>query len=273
MTEVLSYSTAFMLGLLGGVHCVGMCGGIMSALSFSVPQTKRNNRTLLPILLSYNFGRLLSYATVGALIGALIGGTTWLLQDAGPQLAFALRIFSGVMLIIMGLYVARWWLGLSYLESAGGKLWQYLQPIGKRLMPVTSPSRAILLGMVWGWLPCGLVYSVAIWASSAANWQHSALIMVCFGLGTLPVMLVTGHLAIKLKTFVQSRQTQAISASLIILFGVWTIAGAYIYASPDANHQEHMTNHQEHTTEHQGHMPKMNNHDTQLEKHHEHHDM
>lgn len=247
MTEVLSYSTAFMLGLLGGVHCIGMCGGIMSALSFSVPQTNRNNRTLLPILLSYNLGRLLSYATVGALIGALVGGTTWLLQDESQQIAFALRLFSGVMLIIMGLYVARWWLGLSYLELAGGKLWKYLQPVGQRLMPVTSPSRAILLGLVWGWLPCGLVYSVAIWASSAANWQQSALIMLCFGLGTLPVMLVTGHFAIRLKKVVQSRHTQAISASLIILFGVWTIAGAYIYANSGENHQEHMqTNHHAH---------------------------
>lgn len=246
MNEVLSYSTAFMLGLLSGVHCVGMCGGIMSALSLSIPQTKRSYRSLFPILIAYNTGRLLSYVTIGALIGA----AAWWLQGTNQQLGFVLRIFSGCMLIIMGLYVARWWLGLSYLEMAGGKLWKYFQPIGQRLMPVTNPLRAMLLGMVWGWLPCGLIYSVAIWASSAANWQQSAVIMLCFGLGTLPVMLITGHFAIQLKKLIQSKNTQAISAILIILFGVWTIIGAWVYASPNMNHQEHlqMQSHHNHST-------------------------
>jgi sulfite exporter TauE/SafE len=140
----------------------------------------------------------------------------------------------------MGLYLARWWLGLSQLEKAGSKLWKHIQPIGQRLMPVTRPSQALLLGALWGWLPCGLVYSAATWAATAADWQHSALIMLSFGLGTLPLMLVTGQFAQYLKKFIQSENSKRLAAILIIVFGVWTIAGALIYASPNADHSQHM---------------------------------
>jgi len=244
VSEILSYSTAFMLGLLGGVHCMGMCGGIMSAFSFAVPEEQRSTRRLLPILLSSNIGRIFSYS----IIGALMGGLAWLAQDRVQELGFVLRLLSGVMLIAMGLYLARWWLGLSYLEKAGSKLWQYIQPIGQRLMPVTRPRQALLLGALWGWLPCGLVYSAATWAATAADWQYSALIMLSFGLGTLPVMLVTGQFAQNLKQFVQSENSKRIAAVLIIVFGIWTIIGTLIYATPNADHSQHM-----HGSEHIGH--------------------
>jgi len=252
LTETLSFSAAFLLGLLGGVHCIGMCGGIMSALSFSISQQTHGKGAQFTILLSYNLGRLLSYSIIGALIGAL----AWLAKGQVQQLGFILRLLSGVMLIAMGLYLARWWLGLSYLEKFGSLLWQRIQPIGNRLMPVNSTPQALILGAIWGWLPCGLVYSAATWAATSADWKQSALIMLAFGLGTLPVMLLTGQFAHYLQSFIQSNYSKRIAAILIIAFGLWTLAGTVNYALPGMDHSAHihhaqpdeMSDHNNHST-------------------------
>ena len=214
--DPLSYTTAFIIGLLGGAHCIGMCGGIMNALSFAIPEQQRNVRQVTPILLLYNLGRILSYAIAGAIVG-LLGGY---LQKTGSQVGPTLRIIAGLMLIAMGLYLAGWWRGLTYLEKLGGYLWKYLQPIGNRLMPVTKPSQAALLGIIWGWLPCGLVYSTLTWSATSTSWQQSALIMFSFGLGTLPAMLLTGAFAHQVKVWIQKASVRNIAALLVIGFMV-----------------------------------------------------
>jgi len=219
IAEPLTYSSAFIIGLLGGAHCVGMCGGIMNALSFAIPETSRRTGQVSSTLLLYNVGRIVSYSIAGAVVG-LLGGY---LQQTGSQVGPALRIIAGLMLIAMGLYLAGWWRGLTYLEKLGGYLWKYLQPIGKRLMPVTRPSQALFLGFVWGWLPCGLVYSALTWSVTATHWQQSAVIMFCFGLGTLPAMLLTGAFSHQVKTWIQKTSVRNIAALFIIGFGVWTI--------------------------------------------------
>jgi sulfite exporter TauE/SafE len=157
----------------------------------------------------------------------LLGG--WL-QQRGGAAGPALRIAAGLMLIAMGLYLAGWWRGLTYLEKLGGYLWKYLQPIGKRLMPVTNSFNATFLGMLWGWLPCGLVYSTLTWSATAADWQTSALIMFCFGLGTLPAMLLVGAFAHRLKLWVQKTAVRNVAALMVIGFGVWTLAWVAIHA-------------------------------------------
>jgi len=213
MTEALILPTAFLLGLLGGTHCLGMCGGIAATVSLGSPKGSKG----FFLLLGYNFGRILSYTLAGALLGSL----GWLLNDATLQLG--LRSFAGLMLIFMGLYIAQWWRGLTHLERMGGHLWKHISPFASKLLPVQNLGQASLLGALWGWLPCGLVYSTLIWAASASNWQDSALLMAAFGLGTLPTMLLTGVLAQQVKQLLQKRLTQHISGALIIGMGLYSI--------------------------------------------------
>jgi hypothetical protein len=214
MTEGASIGTALILGLLGGAHCIGMCGGIAA----TVGMTRPDSRTpALLLLLGYNTGRLLSYA----LAGALLGGLGVLMADGTATLV--LRTLAGLMLVAMGLYIAQWWKGLLHLERAGSGLWRHLRPLASRFLPARSLPQSLALGLLWGWLPCGLVYSTLIWASAAGDWQHSALLMLCFGLGTLPAMLATGLMAAQLRQLLARRLTQQLAGSLIILFGFLTL--------------------------------------------------
>jgi len=214
MTEPLLISTAIMIGLLGSTHCIGMCGGIAASIGL---QRHRSTLSNASFLMSYNLGRISSYAIAGALlgsVGALVAtGTSGLI----------LRSFAGFMLIAMGLYVGQWWLGITHLEKVGGKLWKLIGPSASRLMPVKTLPQALLLGVAWGWLPCGLVYSTLLWSSSAGSWQQGALLMAGFGLGTLPAMFTTGLLAQQVKALLQQKWTRKLSALVIIAFGIFTL--------------------------------------------------
>lgn len=205
---------ALLLGLLGSAHCLGMCGGISGAIAMGINQS--NQRPLL-LLSAFNFGRVFSYACAGALLGSL----GWLIDS--PVTGLIMRTLAALILILLGLYIARWWTAITHIESLGKHVWQHLQPFSKRLLPVSSLSDALLLGSIWGWLPCGLVYSTLIWSASAADWQTSASLMAAFGIGTIPAMLVTGLLARQLQGILQHRLTQGIAGSLIIGFGVYTL--------------------------------------------------
>ncbi|UCJ16075.1 sulfite exporter TauE/SafE family protein [Pseudomonas sp. MM211] len=220
MTDLLpQLLSALILGLLGGGHCLGMCGGLMGALTLAIPPEQRDQR--LRLLLAYNAGRILSYAAAGLLLG-LAG---WALAS-GP-LAVVLRSIAGVLLIVMGLYLAGWWSGLTRIEALGRGLWRHLQPLARRLMPITSPSRALLLGGLWGWLPCGLVYSTLLWAASQGNALHSAALMLAFGVGTLPVLLATGLAAERMGRLLRQRGVRVAGGLLVILFGLWTLPGPH----------------------------------------------
>ena len=209
--------SALILGLLGGGHCLGMCGGLMGALTLAIPKEQRSRRFRL--LLAYNLGRILSYATAGLLIG-LAG---WAV--ANSPAAMFMRVLAGLLLISMGLYLAGWWSGLTRVESLGRGLWRYIQPVANRLLPVSSLPRALLLGALWGWLPCGLVYSTLLWAASQGNALDSALLMLAFGLGTWPVLLATGLAAERVTALLRKRSVRMAGGLLVILFGVWTLPG------------------------------------------------
>ena len=211
--------SALILGLLGGGHCLGMCGGLMGALTLAIPPDQRSRR--LRLLLAYNLGRILSYAAAGLLIG-LAG---WAV--ASSPAAMLLRVLAGLLLIAMGLYLAGWWSGLTHIEAVGRHLWRHLQPVASRLMPVSSLPRALLLGAVWGWLPCGLVYSTLLWASSQGSPGESALLMLAFGLGTWPVLLATGMAAERLTALLRRRGVRVAGGLLVILFGIWTLPGPH----------------------------------------------
>ncbi|MFK0036468.1 sulfite exporter TauE/SafE family protein [Pseudomonas monteilii] len=211
--------SALVLGLLGGGHCLGMCGGLMGALTLAIPPEQRGRR--LRLLVAYNLGRILSYACAGLLLG-LAG---WAV--ASSPAAMALRVVAALLLISMGLYLAGWWSGLTRIEALGRGLWRCIQPFASRLMPVSSMPRALLLGALWGWLPCGLVYSTLLWAASQGNAGYSAALMLAFGLGTWPVLLATGLAAERVNALLRRRSVRVAGGVLVMLFGVWTLPGPH----------------------------------------------
>lgn len=222
MPEI-SYVSVFLVGLLGGVHCVGMCGGIVTALSLS----STTRRPALPMLLAYNFGRIASYALAGAIVGA-IGASTLLLERFVP----AERVLYGVaniMLILLGLYLAGLSRAVLALERVGSVVWAGLQPLMKRFIPVRTLPQAFFTGAVWGWLPCGLVYSVLISALATASAAHGALLMLAFGAGTLPNLLAMGLFAQRLQSLTRKPGVRLAAGLLVAAFGVWGLTRLILY--------------------------------------------
>lgn len=219
MPEPALLLSALILGLLGGGHCLGMCGGLMGALTLAIPAEQRGHR--LRLLLAYNLGRILSYAAAGLLLG-LAG---WAV--ANSPAANVMRVLAALLLIAMGLYLAGWWSGLTRIEALGRGLWRHIQPLTRRFMPVTSMPKALVLGGLWGWLPCGLVYSTLLWASSQGNAADSALLMLLFGLGTWPVLLATGLAAERLTALLRRQGVRVAGGVLVMLFGLWTLPGPH----------------------------------------------
>ena len=212
-------AAAFVFGLLGGAHCIGMCGGIMSALTFAVPPSMRQPGRLAGLLLGYNLGRITSYMIAGALV-ALLGSV---LNHALDGIALVLRILAAVMLILMALYIANWWKGLLRVEALGRSLWRRIEPLGRGLMPVVKVPQAFALGSIWGWMPCGLIYSMLAWSLAVAEPLRAATMMGAFGLGTLPVVLATGMAARRVSLWIRHPATRTLAALLIIAFAVWQL--------------------------------------------------
>jgi len=214
---LLDYSLAslFIAGLLGGGHCMAMCGGIVSALS--LPSDPQQPLWLNRIL--YNVGRIGSYATVGALAG-MLGSASGLLGQL-PLVQGILHIVANLILIGLGLYVA----GISpliiHLERLGSPVWRYLQPLVRQLLPIRQPWQAIAVGAVWGWLPCGLVYTAAISALATASAQEGALVMLAFGLGTLPNLLILSVATSRILTKFQQRRWKTLAGVTIFCFGIY----------------------------------------------------
>jgi sulfite exporter TauE/SafE len=214
-----SYFTAFLVGLFGGVHCVGMCGGIVGALSFGLPDDIRQQpRRMLPYLLAYNLARISSYTLAGILLGGISALALQLV--AINQFQQALLVFAGIFMILLGLYVGGWWPVLLRIEQAGGLIWRRIEPLGRRFLPVRSVRQAFMLGLVWGWLPCGLVYSVLIWAIASGGPLEGGLLLLSFGLGTLPNLLAMGLFAATLSRWVRYPWVRWLAGAAIIIFGV-----------------------------------------------------
>ena len=213
---------AFVLGLFSTVHCLGMCGGIIGALSLSLPQRVRMHRgRLLTFITSYNIGRILSYSFAGMIVG-FIGAEAAAYTDMSDGPSF-LRYTGVVMMIAIGLYLAGWLPQLSKVERIGKPLWKMLEPIGRRLVPVDSLPKALLYGLIWGWLPCGMVYFVLVWALTSGSATQGALTMAAFGLGTLPSLLTAGIAASWLRRFTRSPLTRQLVGASVILMAVVTL--------------------------------------------------
>lgn len=220
-----SIIAVFFVGLLGGVHCLGMCGSIVGILTGQLPK----DRARWPYHLAYNIGRITSYTLAGLLVGA-IGQAGMLLRDVVPiqHLLFAL---SSLMLITLGLYLAGIWGMVRRIELAGSMLWQRIQPLTRPLFPITTPTRALLLGTLWGWLPCGLVYSVLVTALASGHAQSGALIMLAFGLGTLPNLLVIGLFWDRCRNWVRSPRVRLVAGLIVMAIGIYgLIKVGYVFA-------------------------------------------
>lgn len=238
MPVEISYITAFFAGLLGGVHCLGMCGGIVGALTFGIKQddggipvkapgataeqiAPDNSKSFFPYILAYNGGRLFSYT----IAGILVGGISMLASNLPVlhNIQFSLQIFAALFMIALGLYIGGWWFGLRKIEQAGGMIWKRIEPVSRRFIPVKSPFQAFILGTLWGWLPCGLVYTILIWCISTGSAIEGGLLMFSFGLGTLPLLLAMGVFATSLTSFIRKNWVRAFAGGTIIAFGVFSL--------------------------------------------------
>ena len=221
------YLVAFITGLVGGVHCVGMCGGIVGMLSLGQQPTTKKPSLLhhLPLLLGYNFGRIVGYISAGAIVGGL-GATLLSLSDLN-QSKQILSIIAAIFMLLLGLYLAGLWNALTKLEAVGAKLWQLIEPLSRRFIPVNTVGRAISLGFLWGWLPCGLVYTILIMSLSAGSALEGALLMLAFGLGTLPNLLAMGVIANKLVKWTRNPTVRLIAGLLVILMATVTLLRAF----------------------------------------------
>lgn len=212
------FLSAFLIGLLGAGHCIGMCSGIASALSFSINPNQKNG--LLSLLL-YNLGRITSYSVAGFIFAA--SSSVLIVWMGGKESLIYLRIFAAIMMLLLAFYIARLWNGLIIVERAGQFLWQFIKPLAQYFLPLKHPALAFPLGFFWGWLPCGLVYSSLVWAISTANGLNGLVIMLGFGLGTLPAMMLVGSLSHKLKNILNKKWFRYGSGLILALFAFQTI--------------------------------------------------
>lgn len=212
-----AYLALLLIGLLGGTHCVGMCGGIVTALSLGAPAR-------LSVHLAYNSGRLVSYAAAGAIAG-MLGEASLVLSGQLPVRTF-LYLLASLTLIALGLYLMGASNALAFSERFGQKLWRHLQPLSRRYLPARTVAQAFPLGLLWGWLPCGLVYSALTTALSSGSAVHGAGLMLAFGVGTLPNLLLAGLLAARLQAYARMPAVRVASGVVILAFGVWGVISA-----------------------------------------------
>lgn len=207
------FFSGVLIGLAGAGHCLGMCGGLASMLSVG------QNSNAVKIV-AYNLGRVLSYSLFALILASTLH---FGFSDYYSSLMVPLRTFAGVLLIFMGLYLC----GLSRLilkiESLGRHLWHLIQPVAKSFLPIQNPAQAFAAGMVWGWLPCGLVYSTVLWATSLGSIPLSMTAVAGFAVGTLPAMLLAGLFAQQMKALWQQLYLKWIFGLLIIFYGLYSI--------------------------------------------------
>jgi len=220
----------FVVGLLGSVHCAGMCGGIVGALSVA-PVTMHAARPARPALaygLAYNAGRIGSYMLAGALAGGIGQGAGALARL--PALQAGAYWMANLVLAMLGLYLMDAWRGLARLEQGGQVVWRHVQPLLRRVSPAPGvgfgPGRMLAAGLLWGWLPCGMVYSVLLTAMLSGSAAGGALVMLAFGLGTLPMLLGLGLLGARLRASLRRREVRLACGALVLGFGLLGLARA-----------------------------------------------
>ena len=217
------YLTAFMMGLIGSGHCVAMCGGVASSLQLAVKDPTQAK--LFTVL--YNLGRLLSYS----LAGALVAGVSSYFASQSLLLSQFLTYLSALFMVLVGLYIMRLAATLNWLESLGkAAVWQHLVKLNRYLMPLDSKTKALAYGALWGWLPCGLVYSALTWSISAPSALEGALFMCVFALGTSPAMLSLGWTAQTASKWLNKPIFRLIMGNFLVFYGFYLFTIAVLKA-------------------------------------------
>lgn len=242
---LVSLIIAFNLGLFSTFHCIGMCGGIITAMMFTKGDAEKNYKLkVLNRSLVYNLGRITSYSIAGLLFGFLGASVVTLSQSLNAHIilqTIAALVLIGLALNILGCLPFK-----NYLESLGIQLWKVIQPLGRSLYPINSNWRALLFGMLWGWLPCGLVYSALLLSLSAGGPYEGMLTMLFFGLGTLPGMVLTGCLTDYINRIKNNSRLKLIAAFSMILIAISLPVSTYYFSvhhdhkgSDSSIHQHH----------------------------------
>ena len=209
-------SSALLLGFVGSGHCLGMCGGIAAALGqVNAPEA---GRSPLVASLLYSLGRITSYATFGALAGQL-GGTINSIVGLGPTF----RVLAGILIIGFGIHTVGWHIGIDRIEKAGLAVWRRISPLIGRVGPPDRIWKLFTLGALWGWLPCGLVYSALAAAAVTGSAATGAGFMFCFGLGTMPALVVATGAAGRFGIALRKRAARWAVGALLVSLGIWTI--------------------------------------------------
>jgi uncharacterized protein len=218
-----SYIVALVMGLFSALHCVSMCGSIIGSLTLSLRQEIRENKSLLvPFVFCYNFGRITSYALAGYFAGLL--HNVLMLPLGEGQGHRILQIVSAMIMAGAGLHIAGWFPRFAYIEKAGIVIWHRIEPYGRRLVPVKNLPQAYIFGMIWGWLPCGLVYAALTLAATAGDEMRSTLTMLSFGVGTLPAAVGLGivtSLMVRLSRMRKFRQVAGVSLIVLALLAAF----------------------------------------------------
>jgi sulfite exporter TauE/SafE len=211
---------AMLVGLLSAAHCVGMCGGIVGALGFSLQSAKRQRpNRLFALTLAYNAGRVLSYSVAGT----LLGGIGVAVGDSWAFIGFLLRTVSALVTVAIGLFLMGIWPRLAAIERMGEPIWHAIEPLGRRLLPIHSLGRALAFGLVWGWLPCGLVYAMLLNAPAQGSAVAGGIYMAMFGIGTLPVMVGSGLVMVGLRNLLAHRAVAILGGALVVLMGLYSL--------------------------------------------------
>ncbi len=242
--QLIDYSvlfTSFSAGLLGSGHCFGMCGGIATGLGSLFgsqhPSGKKRDgqgMSLVSSALLFNLGRLLSYAILGLL-------SAWLLAQAGnvlnaPRWSILLRLLTALMIFLIGLQFLFNWQLLAWVERAGAGVWKAILPIAMRASRLPGGTGRLALGLCWGLLPCGLVYSILLTAATGGTALSGALIMLAFGLGTLPAMLGMSMAAPTLAVFLHDRWARKFLGIAMILLATLSVSLMFIRSQSHSLH-------------------------------------
>ncbi|WP_432720287.1 sulfite exporter TauE/SafE family protein [Jeongeupia wiesaeckerbachi] len=205
----------FLAGLLGGGHCLGMCSGVVTAFSLQLPAGAR-----WPYHFGFNAGRIAGYALIGALLGGL-GSFSALLQL--QSLKTILFVVAQLLLIALGFYLAGWANWLTRIERLGVPVWRHVQPLLRRALPIRHWPQTLWVGLLWGWLPCGLVYTASVTALASASPLKGMLAMLAFGLGTLPNLLLIGSMTQRLQRGFRHRQVRGLIGAAFVAWAVWQL--------------------------------------------------
>ena len=235
---------AFNLGLFSTLHCLGMCGGILSAMMFL--NKGENNSGKLTYSIAYNIGRISSYSLAGLIVAFVSQEITTSFFSANSH--FILQTITAIFLVGIALNM----LGIlpfnSYIEKMGSQVWKNLQPLGKHLIPVKSIPHALMFGMIWGWLPCGMVYAALILAMSTTDSLGGFLVMLSFGLGTLPGMVSAGYFSSTLIELKSNNRLRVITALMLILIAASLPISAYYFSGHHSQHDHN--SHEDHHSHH-----------------------